>query len=94
MEAPVWAVLHDWGRAVRSAVGDQVVFTTKQNQTPPGRVWGIVGANRAVPTEKGVGQLTRCHSNQRKASKMADPVRGRAEPIKRAIGTRRDVRQR
>ena len=52
VEAPVRAVLRDWCRAVRPAVGDQVVFTTKRSQTPSGRVWGSVGAECAVPTER------------------------------------------
>ena len=70
----------DWCRAVRPAVGDQVFFTTKRTQTPPGRVWVLVGASRAQPTTKGVGELTGCHSNRKRASKMADPVKVRAEP--------------
>ena len=53
VEAPVRAVLRDWCRASRPAVGDQVVFNTKRSQTPPGRVWGTVGAKCAVPTKKG-----------------------------------------
>ena len=36
VEAQVRAVPRDWCRAVRPAVGDQVVFTTKRTQTPPG----------------------------------------------------------
>ena len=80
VEAQVRAVPRDWCRAVRPAVGDQVVFTTKRTQTPPGRVWVLVGAARAKPTTKGVGELTGCHPNLKRASKMADPVKGRAEP--------------
>ena len=53
MEAPVRAVLRDWCKAVRPAVGDQVVFTTKRSQTPPCRVWGSVGGDCAVLTERG-----------------------------------------
>ena len=92
MEAQVRAVPRDWCRAVKSAVGDQVVFTTKRTQTPPGRVWVLVGAARAQPTTKGVGELTGCHPNQERDSKMADPLR--AEPnLRRAIGTRREARR-
>ena len=47
VEAPVRAVLRDWCRAVRPAVGDQVVFITKAAQTPPGRVWVSTGGNPA-----------------------------------------------
>ena len=79
VEAQVRAVPRDWCRAVKLAVGDQVVFTTKRTQTPPRRVWVLVGAARAQPTTKGVSELTGCHPNRR-ASKMADPVKGRAEP--------------
>ena len=80
MEAQVRAVPRDWCRAVKPAVEDQVVFTTKRAQTPPGRVWVLVGAVRAKPTTKGVGELTGCHPNRKRARKMADPVKGRAEP--------------
>ena len=80
MEAPVRAVLCDWCRAVRPPVGDQVVFTTKRTQTPPCRFWVLVGATHAQPTTKGVGELTGSHPNRKRASKMADPVKGRAEP--------------
>ena len=80
MEAQVRAVPRDWCRAVKPAVGDQVDFTTKRTQTPPGRVWVLVGAARAKPTTKGVVELTGCHPNRKRASKMADPVNGRAEP--------------
>ena len=55
-------------------------FTTKRTQTPPGRVCVLVGATRAQPTTKGVGELTGCHPNQKRASKMASSVKGRAEP--------------
>ena len=57
-----------------------MVFTTKRTQTPPGRVWVLVRATHAQPTTKGVGELTGCHPNRKRASKMADPVKGRAEP--------------
>ena len=80
VEAQVRAVPRDWCRAGKPAVGDQVVFTTKRTQTPPGRVRVLVGAARAKPTTKGVGELTGCHSNWKRASKMADRVKGRAEP--------------
>ena len=40
----------------------------------------LVGAARAKPTTKGVGELTGCHPNRKRASKMADPVKSRAEP--------------
>ena len=80
VEAQVRAVPRDWCRAVRPAIGDQVVFTTKRTQTPPGRFWVLVGATRAQPTEKGVGELTGCHPIRKRASNMADPVKGRAEP--------------
>ena len=73
----------DWCRAVKPAAGDQVVFTTKRTQTPPGLVWVLVVAARAQPTIKGVGELTGCHTNQKRASKMADPVKGRAKPEER-----------
>ena len=43
----------------------------------------LVGAARAQPTTKGVGELTGCHPNRKRASKMADPVKGRAEPEER-----------
>ena len=56
-----------------------MVFTTKRTQTPPGRVWVLVGAARAQPKTKGVGELKECHSNQKGASKIADPVKGRPE---------------
>ena len=79
-EAQVRAVPRDWCRAVRPAVGNRVVFTTKRIQTPSGRVWVLVGATRAQPTTKGVGELTGCHPTRKRASKMADPVKGRAEP--------------
>ena len=52
VEAQIRAVPRDWCRAVKSAVGDQVVFTTKRIQTPIGRVWVLVGAARAKPTTK------------------------------------------
>ena len=80
MGAQVRVVPRDWCRAVRPAVGDQVVFTTKRTQNPPGLVWVLVGATRGQPTEKGVGELTGCHPNRKRASNMADPVKGRAEP--------------
>ena len=80
VEAQVRAVPRDWCRAVRPAVGDQVVFTAKRTQIPPGRSWVLVGAARAKPTTKGVGELTGCHPNRKRASKRADPVKGRAEP--------------
>ena len=80
MEAQVRAVLRDWRRAVRPAVGDRVVFTTKRTQTPPSRVWVLVDAARAQLTTKEVGGLTGCHPNRKRASKMEDPVKGRAEP--------------
>ena len=79
-EAQVRAVLRAWCRAVKPAVGDQVVFSTKRTQTPPGRVWVLVGATRFKPTTKGVGELTGSHPNRKRASKMADPVKGQAEP--------------
>ena len=53
VEVPVRAVLRDWCRAVKARDGDQVVFTNKRSQTPTGRVWGIVGAKRSVPTKTG-----------------------------------------
>ena len=56
-----------------------MVFTTKRTQTPPGRVWVLVGAARAKPTTKWVGEPG-CYPNRKRASKMADPVKGRAEP--------------
>ena len=40
----------------------------------------LVGAARAKPTTKEMGKLTRCHPNRKRASKMADPVKSRAEP--------------
>ena len=42
----------------------------------------LVGAARAKPTTKGVGELTECHPNQKRASKMAYPGKGRDEPEK------------
>ena len=40
----------------------------------------LVGAARAQPTRKGRGELTGCHPNRERASKMADLVKGRPEP--------------
>ena len=60
-EAKIRAVPSDWCGTVKPAVGDQVVFTTKRTQNPPGRVWVLVGAARAQPTTKAVGELTGCH---------------------------------
>ena len=67
------------------------------HQTNPDSSWSSLGdcwRETGRANEKGVGELTVCHPNQRKASKIEDPVRGRAEPRKIAIGTRRDARPR
>ena len=73
VEAPVLAMLRDWYRAVRPAVEDQVLFTTKRTQTPPDRVWVIVGSKRAVPTKEGVGELTGCHPKPRTSQSNGRP---------------------
>ena len=78
--AQVRAVPRDWYGTVRPAVGNQMFFTTKRTQNPPGRFWVLVGATRAQATAKGVDELTGCHPNWKRASNMADPVKGRAEP--------------
>ena len=84
MEAQVRAVPRDWYRAVKPAVGNQVVFTTKRTQTPPGRVWGGVGGGRGSrrANERGWVNSQGVTPNRKRASKMADPVKGRAEPVK------------
>ena len=93
VEAQVRDVPRDWSSAVRPAVGDQVVFATKQPRLLLVESGGQLARHAPNRQQKGWVSSQDVTLTGKEPVKWQTPLKA-GPSLRRAIGTRRDARRR